>query len=241
MSRFCLQRLRHVAADDAARQTFHDRRLPHARLADQHRIVFRPARKNLHHAPDFVVAPDDRIDLPLPRHLRQIAPILLQRLIFSFRILVRHPLRSAHLLQRLHQLVARDARLLQQLRRGAFRVRQRQQIMFGAEEFILQLRHLFLGGIDRRPQLVADPLIVAAALDLRTPLQLLVQVASQIRDRHAHLLQQRPRHPIRLVEEREQEMLVRDFLLIELRRDILRRLQRFLHLLRKFIRSHTSS
>ncbi len=33
-------------------------------------------------------------------------------------------------------------------------------------------------------------------------------------------------------------MLVRDFLLIELRRDILRRLQRFLHLLRKFIRSH---
>ncbi len=35
-------------------------------------------------------------------------------------------------------------------------------------------------------------------------------------------------------------MLVRDFLLIELRSDILRRLQRFLHLLRKFIRSHVS-
>ncbi len=35
-------------------------------------------------------------------------------------------------------------------------------------------------------------------------------------------------------------MLVRDFLLIELRRDFLRRLQRFLHLLGKFIGSHTS-
>ena len=35
-------------------------------------------------------------------------------------------------------------------------------------------------------------------------------------------------------------MLVGDFLLIELRRDILRRLQRFLHLLGKFIRPHAS-
>jgi hypothetical protein len=35
-------------------------------------------------------------------------------------------------------------------------------------------------------------------------------------------------------------MFVRDLLLIELRSDILRRLQRFLHLLRKFIRTHTS-
>ena len=36
-------------------------------------------------------------------------------------------------------------------------------------------------------------------------------------------------------------MLIGDFLLIELRSDILRRLQRFLHFLRKFIRSHASS
>jgi hypothetical protein len=35
-------------------------------------------------------------------------------------------------------------------------------------------------------------------------------------------------------------MFVRDLLLIELRSNILRRLQRFLHLLRKFIRTHTS-
>ena len=94
-----LQRFRHVAADDAARETFHDRRLADARLADQHRIVFRPAREHLHDAPDFVVAADDRIDLSAPRQLGQIAPIFLQRLIFPFRILIGHALRTAHLLQ----------------------------------------------------------------------------------------------------------------------------------------------
>ena len=94
-----LQRLRHVAADDAARQTFDDRRLADARLADEHRIVLRPAREHLHHAPDFVVAPDDRIDLPAPRQLGQIAAVFFQRLIFPLGILIRHPLRAAHLLQ----------------------------------------------------------------------------------------------------------------------------------------------
>ena len=114
--------------------------------------------------------------------------------------------------------------------------------MLGAEEFVLQLRHLLFGRIDRRAQVIADPQIVTAALDLRPPLELLRSTAvPQIRDRDAHLLEQRPRHAFGLVEQREQEMLVRDFLLIELRSDILRRLQRFLHLLGKFIRSHVSS
>ena len=39
-----LQALRHVAVDDAQRQTFDDRGLADAGLADQHRIVLGPAR-----------------------------------------------------------------------------------------------------------------------------------------------------------------------------------------------------
>jgi hypothetical protein len=112
--------------------------------------------------------------------------------------------------------------------------------MFGTEEFILQLHHLLLRRVDRRPQLVPNPLIVSAALDFRPPLQFLRQPRPQIRDRDSHLLQEWPRHPIGLVEQREQEMLIRYLLLIELRGDILRRLQRLLHFLGKFIWSHGS-
>ena len=121
MSAFVLERLRHVAGNDAPRETFDDRRLADAGLADEHRIVFRPAREHLHDAADFVVAADDRIDLAAPRQLGEVASVFFQRLIFALGILIGHALRTAHLLERLHQLVARHAGLLQQARAaGAF-------------------------------------------------------------------------------------------------------------------------
>ena len=59
---FLFQRFRHVAADDSPRQPFHDRGLANTGIADEHRIIFRAAGKDLHDAPDLVVASDDRID-----------------------------------------------------------------------------------------------------------------------------------------------------------------------------------
>ncbi len=109
--------------------------------------------------------------------------------------------------------------------------------MLGAEEFVLQLRHLLFARVDRRAQLIPDPHI-GRSMDLRAPLQLRFQAAPQIRRSHANLLEQRSGHAIDLVEQRDQEMFVRDFLLIVLRRNVLRRLQRLLHFLGKFVRSH---
>jgi len=56
------ERLRDFAIDDALRQPFDDRGLAHPRLADQHRVVLGPALQDLDDAPDFVVAPDHRIE-----------------------------------------------------------------------------------------------------------------------------------------------------------------------------------
>ena len=104
-----LQRLGNVARDDASREAFDDGRLAHAGLADEDRVVLCAPRKHLHRAADFVVAPDDRIDLPLARSVREIASVLLQRLVFVLGILIRHALRTAHLLERLHELRVRHA------------------------------------------------------------------------------------------------------------------------------------
>ena len=60
-----LQPVGHVAADDPLCKPFGDRRLPHAGLADQDGIVLRPAREDLDHAPDLLVAPDHRVELPV--------------------------------------------------------------------------------------------------------------------------------------------------------------------------------
>ena len=76
-----LQRLRHVAIDDAQRQPFGDRRLADAGLADQHRIVLGAPRQHLDGAADFVVAADDRIELAGAGVGRQVARVFLQRVI----------------------------------------------------------------------------------------------------------------------------------------------------------------
>jgi hypothetical protein len=57
----------------------------------------------------------------------------------------------------------------------------------------------------------------------------------------ADFLQQRLSDAIALIEQRRQEMLVADFLMIELRSDILRRLERFLHLLGELVDPHISN
>ena len=133
-----LQPLRHVAADDALRQALHNGRLAHARLANQHRIVLRPPRQHLDHPPDLFVAPDHRIELALRRQLRQVAAVPLQRLVSVLRILRRHPLVAAHLAQRLHQPLARDAEILE-VHRG-------QQHVLHGDVLVLELRGLVLGG-----------------------------------------------------------------------------------------------
>ena len=73
--------LRHVAVDDAQRQTFDDGGLADAGFADQHRVVLRAARQNLDRAADLLVAADDGIELARPRRLGEVAGIFLQRVI----------------------------------------------------------------------------------------------------------------------------------------------------------------
>ena len=57
------------------RETFDDGRLADAGLADENGIVLRPARKNLDDALQLLGAPDDRIELALPRLLGQVPSV----------------------------------------------------------------------------------------------------------------------------------------------------------------------
>ena len=77
--------LGHVLPDDALRQPFDDGGLADARLADEHRVVLRPARQHLNHAADLLVAADDRIELALARELGEVAPVALERLVGRLR------------------------------------------------------------------------------------------------------------------------------------------------------------
>ena len=106
-----LQRLRHVAGDDALGQALDDGGLAHARLADEHGVVLGAAGEDLDHAAHLVVAADDGIELALARQLGEVAAVLLERLVAVLGVGVVDALVAADLAQRRASTrVARHAR-----------------------------------------------------------------------------------------------------------------------------------
>ena len=106
----------HVLLDDAPGKPFDDGRLADTGLADEHGIVLRAAREHLDDAANLFVASDDRIELAAACKLRQVAPVLLERLVFGFGILIGDALRPSHLRERLKNPILRDVVLLENLR-----------------------------------------------------------------------------------------------------------------------------
>ena len=188
-----LQALGNVAGDDALGEALRDRGLPHAGVADEHRVVLRSAREHLDHAPDLFVAPDDRVELPLLGELREVAPELLQRLVGTFRILRGDPLRAADLPQGVEERVPRNDV-------------EREEEMLGRDELVLELPHLLLGVIEHLGERGRDArLLSGCALDGRLCGEHRLGAGAHVGDRGSGTLDERPREL--LVQEREHEVL----------------------------------
>ncbi len=65
--------------DDAPRQPFGDRGLANAGFPDQQRVILAPPAQRLHHALQFAVAADQRVDLARQRHGIEIERVALER------------------------------------------------------------------------------------------------------------------------------------------------------------------
>ncbi len=75
-----LQQLGHLVVADAGGEALDDGGLADARLADQHRVVLRAAREDLHHALDLGLAADDGVELALGGELGEVAAELVEQL-----------------------------------------------------------------------------------------------------------------------------------------------------------------
>ena len=149
--RTILQSLGYVAAQDALREALDDRGLADARLADEHRVVLRLARKDADRAPDLVVAPDDGVEFSLPRLRHEVDPVLLERLVCRLRIVGRDALRAAHLLERAEHLRAVEVEAAQEPLEGVGlgHVDQAEQQVLDRDELVLELGGLRLGASER--------------------------------------------------------------------------------------------
>ena len=177
-----LEALRHVAVENPQRQTFDDRGLADAGLADQDGIVLGAAGQHLDGAADFLVAPDHGIELAVARRLRQVARIFLQRVIGVLR---RRAVGGAALAQGLDrgiQILRRDAALAQDVAGLAVLFeRQPEQQPLDRDKAVAGLLGGLFRGVERARQLRREiDLSGAAAGNLR---QLVERVLGGFQDR----------------------------------------------------------
>src|SRR5947199_8480670 len=112
--------------------------------------------------------------------------------------------------------------------------------MLRAGEFVLQLRHLLFSTVQDPSHFGRQPQIGGGALHFRATLQFRAQPLTQLIYIRPNLLKERLGDRLALVQKSGKKMLVRDFWMISLRGQILRALQRLLHLLCVFIDAHAS-
>ncbi len=142
------QRFGHVVGDDALGQPFDDGRLADARFADQDRVVFGAATKNLEHAQDFGVAPDDRVELALTGCGRQVLAVFFEDAILAFGVRFGDARAVAQLGDGLVELLFDDAGLAQNV--GAGRVAlagDAEEEVLGADEVVVELLGFLVGDV----------------------------------------------------------------------------------------------
>ena len=186
-----LQALGHVARDDALREPLDDRGLADAGLADQHRVVLRPAREDLDDAADLLVAADDRIELAGLRERGQVAPVLLERLVRALGILRRDLLPAAHVLQRLEQRVARDDL-------------EREQEVLDRDELVSERAHLVERAVEHAAEAGRRLRLRVAARDRRLLREARLGLGAKLGGSGAGAIDERSRQL--LVEERDREV-----------------------------------
>ena len=141
------QAVRNVALGDAAGQAFDDRRLSHARFADQDWVVLGTSRQHLDDPPDLVIAADDGIELVVASLGREVAAESLKCFVAILRSRRRDPCAAAQLADQSRQRIAVGVEV----------VGERQQQVLGGQVVIAHLSALCVGGLQRFGQITCEP------------------------------------------------------------------------------------
>ena len=217
-----LDRLGHFALDDLLGQPLDDGGLAHAGRAHEDRVVLRTAREHLHHALDFLLPADDRVQLPFPRGGGQVPAELVEHQRGRRRGLRRRPGRRGLLalvsVQQLDHLLADTVQVgteLDQHLRGhpIALADEAQQDVLGPDVVVTELQRLTQGQLQH---------LLGARSKGDVPGRCLLALADYLLDLLAHGLETDPqgfqglrRHAFTLVDEAQQDVLGADVVVIE--------------------------
>ena len=137
---------RNLSVSNTLRQALNNSGLAHTRLADQHRVVLRPAAEDLDHSLQLAITADERVELRIHRGLRQVAAELGQQARFALPLLLLRRLLLRHSRQLLANRGKLQAALLQDLGgKALFLAQQAKQQMLRPNMLVSQTLGLFSG------------------------------------------------------------------------------------------------
>ena len=237
------QALGDITAGDPLGQALHDRGLAHAGIADQDRVVLGLPGQDLDDAPDLGVPADDRVEFAAGRLGDQVPAVLGQGLVGRFRHGGGDPLVAADRRQCLQESVLGHALGLEQAagRGGRALGEQRHEQVLDRDVLVLEPARLLFGRVQQAVQPLRDPdlpRVHARAGDPGTPGELRFQRRAQPVGVRAGLGEQPGSDPLRLVEQRQQQVLAVHLGMPETERLRLRVVQRLLRFLRQAVRVH---
>jgi hypothetical protein len=233
-----LQPFGHLAVHDALRETFDDRGLADAGLADQHGVVLRPPLQHLHGTADLIVAPDDGVELARCGALGEIDGVLLERAARALCIRVFHSLTAAHLFDRLPDGAFDGAGVLQRAIERTAILERREHEQLARDVLVATLLRELVGDVEETVQVVRDVQLAGRAFDLGQLVERRLEIRAQLVDVDAGAHEQRPHAAGVLLQHRQHDVRGLDDLMIAAERDGLRISQRFLELARQPVHSH---
>ncbi|MNY05806.1 hypothetical protein D3C86_1385360 [compost metagenome] len=204
-----LEALGHVARDDALGETLGDRRLAHPRLADEHRVILGATAEHLDHPADLLVAADDRVQLARSRHLGQVPGVLLERLVLGLGIGVGDTVAAAQGGQGRVEPILGDALGAQAIACAALGrgVNDRKQQVLSRDVVVLEAGRLAPGQIEGRLERRRNVDRAAGPLDCGQLGKVLLQLLGEGLRLDLELAQQRLDDALRLLDQRQEQML----------------------------------
>ena len=153
-----------------------------------------------------LVTADHRIEPTLTGGRRQVARVLLERLVGRLGVGGGDALGTADRLQRLQQPVTREPRLAQHAGGAVAAGEHREHEVLGGRVLVAQPLRLDECGFERADERLADACLTGRAVGGRQHVEQRVESTTHVRRVRAGTLQQRHRQPLGLVEQRTQQV-----------------------------------
>jgi hypothetical protein len=182
-----------------------------------------------------------RVELAEAGALGQVDAVLGKRLPLSFGLLAVDRLSATDRRHRLLERCLDQAVLFRQPAALALVVGEREQEQFGGDELVAALLRLLVGEVEQIRQVATDLDLAAVPLHLRQTTDRLHQRRLQRLHVDAGARQQRRGRPVFLLQQREQQVLRLDDLVVMAYRQALRVRQRLLELRRQFVQTHAEA